>query len=333
MKKILYISFALLYIASCKSDPKEQPSKPIETPAVAKYEQVSPQFSEDSAYAYVAAQCKFGPRVPSSDAHNLCGDYLYNELKKYADKVQLNGANIKTFDGKSHICKNIIASFNLKATKRVMLCAHWDTRPFADQDNHDQNKPIEGANDGASGVGILLEIARNLKLKPTEIGVDIILFDLEDYGQPSESELPPMEDSYCLGSQYWAKNRHIKNYMPAYGILLDMVGAPDAQFNKEKGSVEFAPTIVEKVWTVAHQLGYNNFIDEPNNGVIDDHYYINDIAKIPVIDIIEYTKDKSLGDNFSHTWHTHNDNIKNISKYTLKNVGQTVMEVIYKEKP
>lgn len=332
MKKLLYITLFFAAITACKNNPTDDPSKNIEQPAVPAYKQLSPEFNGDTAFAYVAAQCNFGPRVPSTNGHKLCADYLIKELKKFADKVEINGAPLKTFDGKTHQCKNIIASFNLKATKRVMLCAHWDTRPFADQDEKDKDKPIEGANDGGSGVGILLEIARQLKLKPTAIGIDIILFDLEDYGQPGESELEQMEDSYCIGSQYWAKNRHIKNYMPAYGILLDMVGAADAQFVKEKGSVEFAPTIVEKVWSTGSKLGYTNFITEENNGIIDDHYYINTIAKIPVIDIIEYTNDKGVGDHFSHTWHTHNDNIKNISPFTLKNVGQTLMEVIYCEK-
>ncbi len=332
MKKLLYTTLFVVAIAACKNNPADDKAKTIEQPAPPKYIQISPEFSGDSAFAYVAAQCNFGPRVPSTIGHKLCADYLIKELKKFADKVEINGAPIKTFDGKTHQCKNIIASFNLKATKRILLCAHWDTRPFADQDEKDQDKPIDGANDGGSGVGVLLEIARNLKLKPTEVGIDIILFDLEDYGQPGESELEQMEDSYCLGSQYWAKNRHVKNYMPDYGILLDMVGAPDAQFTKEKGSVEFAPAVVEKVWATAAKLGYTNFIDEPNTGIIDDHYYINTIAKIPVIDIVEYTKDKGVGDHFSHTWHKHTDNIKNISPFTLKYVGQTVMEVIYGEK-
>ncbi|MDZ4757510.1 MAG: M28 family peptidase [Bacteroidota bacterium] len=331
MKKLLYITLLITAIAACKNDNPKDPEKIIE-PVAAKYVQTSPNFNEDSAFAYVAAQCNFGPRVPSTNGHKLCADYLIKELKKYADKVEINGAPLKTFDGKTHQCKNIIASFNLKASKRVMLSAHWDTRPFADQDTKDIDKPIDGANDGGSGVGVLLEIARQLKLKPTEIGIDIILFDLEDYGQPGDSDDPHMEDSYCIGSQYWAKNLHIKNYMPAYGILLDMVGAPDAQFTKEKGSMEFAPAVVEKVWATGQKLGYTNFVNEPNTGVIDDHYYVNQIAKIPIIDIIEYTKDKDVGDHFSHTWHTHNDNIKNISKFTLKNVGQTVMEVIYGEK-
>jgi glutaminyl-peptide cyclotransferase len=238
----------------------------------------------------------------------------------------------KSFDGKELKLKNLIISYNHKATKRILLAAHWDTRPFADQDETNPDKPIDGANDGGSGVAVLMELARaiNAAEKKPDVGFDIILFDGEDYGQPMSYPGPYQEDSWCLGSQYWAKNKHKTDYTAFYGILLDMVGAKDATYAKEGVSVAFAPTIVDKVWSTAGRLGYGNqFVSVKSSGITDDHTYINKLAMIPMIDIIEYN---TQGDYFGSYWHTHDDNINVIDKKSLKAVGQTLIEVLYREK-
>lgn len=330
MKKIAIYICALALVASCKDEqptPIENNDQPVE---VVKPTRVSPAFNGDSAYAYVAKQCSFGYRNPGSKGHEACAKWMLNELKKYTPDAMIYPAQVKTFDGKTFTAKNIIASFNKENPKRILLAAHWDGRPFADQDNANQDKPIEAANDGASGVGVLLEIARQLSLKNNSVGVDIILFDLEDYGQPQDSKYPTMEDSYCLGSQAWAKKPHVANYKAYMGILLDMVGASGAKFAQEGTSLQQAPNEVTKVWDIANNIGYANFVYFKKSPIIDDHYYVNKYLNIPMVDIIEF--DGNTPSGFSKTWHTHNDVLSNISKETLTSVGQTVMEVIYTEK-
>ncbi|KRO61924.1 MAG: hypothetical protein ABR80_03050 [Cryomorphaceae bacterium BACL11 MAG-121015-bin20] len=177
---------------------------------------------------------------------------------------------------------------------------------------------------------MLLELARQFSIKNPTIGVDIILFDAEDYGQPEDSKFPIMQDSWCLGSQYWSKNPHKPNYYARYGILLDMVGAKNATFRKEEISSYYAPNILEKVWRKANQLGYgNHFVFENAKQIVDDHLYVNQITGIPTIDIIEY--DPATESNFNKHWHTHKDDMDNIDKNTLNAVGQTLLEVIYNE--
>jgi glutaminyl-peptide cyclotransferase len=291
-----------------------------------------PSFNADSAYNFIAEQVAFGPRVPNTSGHIACADYLISKLNSYCDTVIVQEAQLTAFDGNVLNSKNIIASFKPLRAKRIMLCAHWDTRPFADQDTENKNVAIEGANDGGSGVGVLLEIARQFSLKKPDIGVDIILFDSEDYGQPSESDYPRMEHSYCLGSQYWATHLHKSNYFAKFGILLDMVGGKNAVFTQELASTTFAPQVVKKVWNTAAKLGYGNtFLFQKTNLIIDDHLYINNLAqgRVPTIDIIEYNP--ATESHFYEHWHTHQDKLENIDKNTLKAVGQTVLHVVYNE--
>ena len=320
---ILLVSCALF---SCSNEaPKKNKTAPKKTVEI-------PSFNEDSAFDFIAKQVAFGPRVPNTSGHDACAEYLIETLNAYCDTVIVQEAQLTAFDGTVLDSKNIIASFKPKRAKRLMLCAHWDTRPFADQDDENQNIAIDGANDGGSGVGVLLEIARQFAMKKPDIGVDIILFDSEDYGQPNESEFPRMEHSYCLGSQYWSQNLHKPNYFAKYGILLDMVGGKDAVFTQELASVTFAPQAVKKVWNTAASLGYGNYFQfQKTQLIIDDHLYINNLAqgRVPTIDIIEH--DASTESNFYEHWHTHDDNLDNIDKNTLKAVGQTVMQVVYSE--
>jgi hypothetical protein len=315
--------FIFVCIVSCNSnkttDTENKKSSEIENKKT-----ITPAFNADSAYLYVKMQVDFGPRVPGTKAHAKCADYLFSKLQSYGLEVIVQKATVQTFDKKQFVLKNIIASYKPELQKRIMLCSHWDTRPWADDDSKDKDKPFDSANDGASGVGAALEVARQISLVNPNIGIDIIYFDLEDYGQSGGES-----DTWCLGSQYWSKNLHRAGYYADFGILLDMVGAPNAIFPKEQNSLDFAKTAVDKVWKAADRIGYGNyFVNRTENFVgVDDHIYVNN-AGIPCIDIIEYnTANRAFG-NYHHT---HNDNMNIIDKNTLKAVGQTLLEVIYSE--
>jgi hypothetical protein len=318
--------FILIVFAGCSSEP--QPKKTNPKKPKAKIE--IPTFNADSAYYYVEKQVSFGPRVISSKAWENCAIWLENKFLQYTPNVVVQEAPTTTYDGKQHTLKNIIASFSPEKNNRIALFAHWDSRHIADHDTENQDNPILGANDGGSGVGVLIELARQFSIKNPKIGIDIILFDAEDYGQPENSGYPIMQDSWCLGSQHWSKNPHKANYFARYGILLDMVGGKDATFKHEEFSRYFASNILQKVWRKANRLGYGNyFLFENSNQVLDDHYYVNTILGIPTIDIIEH--DHSTETNFNKHWHTHADDMNNIDKNTLKAVGQTLLEVLYRE--
>ena len=291
---------------------------------------ILPAFNEDTAYYFVKKQVSFGPRVISSKGWEKCSFWIENQLLKYTSNVIIQQAPVTTYDGKNHVLKNIIASFSPKKRNRIALFAHWDSRHIADEDSENTSSPILGANDGGSGVGVLLEIARQISIQSPKIGVDIILFDAEDYGQPEESNFPIMQNSWCLGSQYWSKNNHISNYTARYGVLLDMVGAKDATFFREGYSMHFAPSIVSKIWDKASNLGFGNyFVYQNSPEIIDDHFYVNYLAGIPSINIIEY--DISTEKHFNKHWHTHGDNMNNINKETLNAVGETLLRIIYTE--
>lgn len=285
-------------------------------------------FDADSAYQFVANQVNFGPRVPNSEAHKACAKYLENELKRFGAKTFVQEMNLTAYDNTRLEAKNIIGSYNPENSKRVLLFAHWDSRPYADEDIRENHlKPIDGADDGASGVGVLLEIARQLQQNSPSIGIDIIFFDAEDYGPPSFNR-KYVQDPWCLGSQFWAKKPHVPNYKAEYGILLDMVGSKNATFYKEQTSVRYAAPVVEKVWTTARDLGYGKyFINASGGGITDDHQYVISGRGIPCIDIINYDPNSSTG--FAHYWHTHKDNMDIIDRETLHAVGHTLLEVIY----
>ena len=323
--KMLYILFAAAMI-SCSQTPSSSSAK-VESQPVK--QQNVPAFDADSAWAFVDNQVKFGPRVPNSEAHVACGNYLASELKRFGAQVYEQEATLTAYNGTQLKAKNIIGSYNPENSKRVLLFAHWDSRPYADHDKDPANhkKPIDGADDGASGVGVLLEMARQFSIKSPAIGIDIIFFDAEDYGTP-EFVKEYKENTWCLGAQFWAKNPHVKGYKADFGILLDMVGAKNASFFKEATSMRYAPQIVELVWSTARDLGYGKFFINAEGGAItDDHQYVILGRNIPCIDII-YT-DPESDNGFGPHWHTQNDTMDNIDRETLKAVGQTVLQVIY----
>jgi Zn-dependent M28 family amino/carboxypeptidase len=262
-----------------------------------------------------------------------CGDYLTSSLKRFGAEVQEQKMTVTTYNGIKLNARNIIGSYGTDKKNRILLFAHWDTRPYSDQDPDPANhhKPLLGANDGASGVGVLLEVARVLQTQSPNVGVDIIFFDAEDYGPPAFAKSEPSGDWWCLGTQCWANNPHVPNYKAKYGILLDMVGAPDAVFAKELTSKHYAREIVEKVWSIAGKLNYGNYFSGKDGGAVtDDHTYVNELRKIPGIDVIHF--DARTEHNFGSYWHTQKDDMSSISKETLKAVGQTILEVLYKEK-
>lgn len=327
---LILVTIVIMLSVSCNSC---QSTKAISTTnEIESYVMISPRFNADSAYEYIEKQLSYGPRVPSTPQHKECGDWLSTKLTELGAQVKEQKASLIHFEGQEIEIRNIIASYQPEKKDRVMLFAHWDSRPYADQENsmEQRNKPIMGADDGASGVGVLLEIARQLQKQPTTIGIDIMLFDLEDWGQPSFDRNYIEGDWWCVGSRYWSENPHVDNYNPSYGILLDMVGANGATFMREGYSTEYAPQVLAKIWSTAANLGYNEYFVQQNGSYItDDHVPIIENMKIPCVDIINL---KNSNTGFAPHWHTHNDNIRNISKETLHAVGQTVMEVIYKER-
>ncbi len=288
-----------------------------------------PDFNADSAFAYVERQVAFGPRVPNTEAHRRTAAYLADELRRHGAQVISQNFQVRAYDGTTLNACNIIASYAPENKDRVLLFAHWDTRPYADNDPDSKNHhtPIDGANDGASGVAVLLETARQIHACSPRVGIDIIFFDVEDYGQPYFARQPEEGDTWALGSQYWARRPHNPAYRARYGILLDMVGGKDSRFMREGVSMQQAPGVVDKVWKAAQALGYGDyFVDEQGGYINDDHVYVG--RRVPSIDIIAY--DEADG-GFVPQWHTLDDTVENIDKGTLKAVGQTLLWVIYNE--
>lgn len=330
MKLQPLLTAAVFLLISCGKDKPRQPSsnKPAAEVAV-------PAFNADSAYSYVAQQVGFGPRIPNTHAHARAAEYFVQTLTRLGAGVTIQEFQAENYEGKKLDLKNIIASFNPDKNKRILLAAHWDTRPFSDKDDQKPDAEFQGANDGASGVGVLLEIARAISsnTKP-EVGVDIILFDGEDWGEKEGEQdsypLPEgLQEWWCLGSQHWSKNKHKSNYSAYYGILLDMVGARNAQFHREGYSMEFAPTIVDKVWDHAQRLGFSHvFIRKTQPGVTDDHLFVNTVARIPMINVVHF--EPGIG-YFGDFHHSQKDNLELISKDMLRIVGTTVLNTIYYE--
>ena len=290
------------------------------------------KFNADSAYSYIKAQVSFGPRVPGTDSHRRCAEYIVGELVRHGvDTIKTQNAIVTAFNSDQLPITNIMGSINPDAKDRVLIAAHYDTRPWADNevDEKDRNTPIDGANDGASGVGVMLELARLLTDNRPQIGVDLLFVDAEDYGD--YSGWGNNEETWCLGTQYWAEhNGYTPANKPRYGIVLDMVGGTNAPFHREFYSNKAAKNVVDKVWSTAANSGYGNFFpNEVGGALIDDHLFI-DRAGIPCIDIVECNN--TITRSFPPTWHTLRDNMASIDTAPLKAVGQTVLNVVLSEK-
>ncbi|MEM6394808.1 MAG: M28 family peptidase [Bacteroidota bacterium] len=323
--RLLCLALASLTIMACEPDKKKDPPPQQNTTENTLTEEVKiPKFNRDSALQYVADQVAFGPRVPNTPEHAAGRDYLISQLQRFGASTSRQDFSVKAYTGTILNGSNIIGQIKPENPRRILLAAHWDSRHIADSalNGGDPNAPVDGADDGASGVGVLLEIARILGQNEIDLGVDIVFFDAEDHGISNDP------NSWGLGAQHFSKNLPIPK--PEYGILLDMVGAKGATFPVEGYSQKFAPDVVLKVWRLANQLGYNSyFLNEMGAAITDDHYFVNTIANIPMIDIIHRTKGTTTG--FGEHWHTDQDNMSIIDKRTLKAVGQTVLTLLYKE--
>lgn len=300
---------------------------------IEKAEPVGPAFSADSAYAFVKAQCDFGPRAMNTEAHDRCGSWIVNKFRQYGCVVTSLRADLKGYDGTVLKSQNIWARIHPERTERILLCAHWDSRPWADNDPDSANwhKPILAANDAASGVAVMLEIARLLQRDTTlRVGVDFVCFDAEDWGTPQWAESEGGDNSWALGAQYFAANLPY-GFHVRYGILLDMVGGQGARFYQEGVSKQYAGDVVKKVWRAARKAGYGGYFPRQDGGMItDDHVPLNEVAQIPTVDIIAYYPDCQQS-SFGPTWHTVSDNMEHIDPAVLKAVGQTVVQVLYTE--
>ncbi len=297
-------------------------------------EPLGPAFNTDSAYAFTQAQCNFGPRPMNTPAHDKCALWIQQKFEQYGCQVLLQDANLTGYDGTILKSRNIIARYRPERQGRIMLCAHWDSRPWADNDPDSTNwrKPILAANDAASGVAVMLEVARLISADTTlnNIGVDFVCFDAEDWGTPQWAENSGGDDSWALGAQYFAANLP-SDFNVSYAVLLDMVGGQGARFYQEGMSLQYAPDIVKKVWRAARKAGYGSFFPRQEGGMVtDDHIPLNQTAKIPTVDVISYYPDCTLS-SFGPTWHTMADDMQHISKETLKAVGQTMIQLIYSE--
>jgi len=289
-----------------------------------------PVFSADTAYYFVEKQLNFGPRVPNSKAHLDCAVWLVQQLRLYGATVELQKGTMPDYAGRPQQIMNIIGHFvpetaNSSSVMPILLCAHYDTRAWCDEEPlyEDRAYNVPGANDGASGVSVLLEVARQIQASANlKQPVDIVFFDCEDQGTPHIYTGLQREDTWCLGSQLFAQ----ENPQYRFGILLDMVGAPDAVFPREMYSEQYAQNYLELTWRLARNLGYGRyFVDKLSYPITDDHYYLNR-AGVPCIDIIHY--DANTPNGFGSWWHTRQDDIRNIDKSTLQAVGEVVLAVI-----
>jgi hypothetical protein len=280
-----------------------------------------PEFDGKNAFSYLIAQTDFGPRTPGSTGHANCLAYLNTQMQSYADAVNLQPFSMTGYDGEVLNLTNVVSSFNLKATKRILLVAHWDTRPRADQekDPKKQKMPILGANDAASGVAVLMEIARHLKATPPEVGVDMLFVDGEDYGKEGDTNF------YLLGAKYFVKNLP-QGFSPQFGILLDMIGDKELTLKKEQFSLKYAPDIVDLVWSTARDIGVTQFVDAEQNWVTDDHLPFNEVG-IKTIDLIDF----EYPDSTNRYWHTLQDTPDKCSPESLEAVGKVILTVIYRQ--
>ena len=309
-----------------------------------------PDFSADSALAFCQAQCDFGPRVMNSAAHDRCAAWIADAFGRYGCEVQLQHATLRGYDGTPLRATNIIATRRSADTAaagprpHLLVCAHYDSRPWADNDPDPANhrSPVMAANDGASGVAVMLELARLLQQADSaRADVTFVCFDAEDWGTPQWADSDDGTDTWALGAQHWARTYAAAADSAAangggttadsfdYGILLDMVGGQGATFYQEAHSLHYAPAVVRRVWQAAAAVGYSGMFPTEQGGMVtDDHVPVNQLAGIPCIDIVPCYPDCEAS-SFGPTWHTLSDDMQHLDKTTLKAVGQTLVQLIY----
>jgi len=286
------------------------------------YSQEIPSFNGQRAMDLIITQCAFGPRFPGSDGYLQMKIFLNKFLYPLSDSLYVMDEKIShPYERRYITLTNYLARFNLDADYRIMIMAHWDTREFADQDLNPENRslPILGANDGASGVAILLVLAEILHaIPPLNIGIDLLFVDGEDMGKSGDP------DKFGLGTQAFSK--HVPEPRPQFAICIDMVADQEQKFPVEQFSLQQAPEIVQSIWSLANDLGYTQFESRIGKPIMDDHYFLYKYAKIPAIDIIDFEyPNKEI-----NYWHTLQDIPENCSMESLDAVGTVMTHFIYK---
>lgn len=327
--KLLFLPVMLLIMA-CTGSKTHEPSASDKVDTLV----ATPAFNGDSAFAFVVAQCDFGPRVPGSTAHDACAEWIKQQFASFGMLVTEHQATVRGYDGAQMLCRNIISRMNHDASSRILITAHWDSRAWADNDPDPDNhhSPVMAANDGASGVAVMLEMARVMATMPPATGVDFVCFDVEDQGRPQWADAGDDDDNadfWCLGSRAWAESAYAEGYTARFAINLDMVGGRDARFAREGYSLRQAASVVELIWTTASRLGHSMLFTSSTGGyVMDDHVSVSQLAGIPAADIIpnvDYQRS-----SFGRTWHTIDDTPENIDPRVMAAVGETLLQIIYR---
>ena len=276
------------------------------------------EYDGAAAFGYLERQVAFGPRIPGTPAHERTGAWLDSLLRARADTLVVQAWTHRTAGGKDLPMRNFLARFRPEATERVLFLAHWDTRPISDGPNSRAPKaPVPGANDGASGVALLLGVADALKRQPPAVGVDLLFVDGEDYGLFADST------DVLIGSRYYAAHQPA-GPRPRYAVLFDLIADKDLQIYQEGNSLVGAPDLVDRVWGIATSLGYGSyFIASPKYTLIDDHLELQK-AGIRAIDVVDFDYP---------SWHTPDDTIDKVSAQSLQVVGDVAMAILRREKP
>ena len=279
----------------------------------------SPPFDAAAALELVKTQTDFGPRVPGTEAHLQQLEWMESFLEPLAAVLQRQSFTAHNpFWEEDVAAHNLLASFYPEKTQRLLLCAHWDSRPVADQEDPPVEQPIDGAVDGAAGTAVLLQIARILSGHEPAYGVDLLFFDAEDLGVSGDYEYT----YFFQGSRHFAEVALETGYQPWFGILVDLIGDEPADYYKEYYSVRYAPDIVERVWSLADRLGLEQFKQQEGPALVDDHWILNREARIPTINITEGASDYPY-------WHTLEDTYDKVHAESIGAVGEVLVAVLY----